>query len=120
MVALNTIGATKHRVVRTPAIPEEFDNANHDRQPDARNRTEHGDASAPFWFCRPIKRPSASQFRRFNRFWLSVSLPPPSRFGDSTSPGSEANPVPPWRGNDGRHPSVISLTAPPAMPLGFR
>ena len=44
MVALDTIDATKDRVVRTPAIPEEFDDGNHDRQPDAWNRTEHGDA----------------------------------------------------------------------------
>src|SRR3974377_1579332 len=44
MVALDTIDAAKHRVVRAPAIPEEFDDDNHDGHADTRNRAEHGDA----------------------------------------------------------------------------
>ena len=42
MVALDAFGAAQHRRMRTPTVPEEFDDGDHDRQPDARDSTENG------------------------------------------------------------------------------
>ena len=41
VVALDLIDPAEHRRVRTPAVPEELDHGDHDRQRDARNGAEH-------------------------------------------------------------------------------
>ena len=41
VVALDALGASQNRGVRAPAVPQEFDDGNHDRQADARNRAQH-------------------------------------------------------------------------------
>ena len=44
VIALQALGATQDRGVRPPAVPQELDHGNHDRQPDAGNRAQHRDA----------------------------------------------------------------------------
>ena len=44
VIALDVIDAAEHRRVRTPAVPEELDHGNDDRERDARNGAEHGHA----------------------------------------------------------------------------
>ena len=53
VVALDAVGAPEHRGVRTPAVPQEFDDGDHDGQADARNRAQHRDAGeAARWTAR--------------------------------------------------------------------
>ncbi|MNT19945.1 hypothetical protein D3C72_1552330 [compost metagenome] len=44
VVALDPIGAAQYRGVRAPAVPEEFNDGNHDGQADALDGAEHGHA----------------------------------------------------------------------------
>ena len=44
VVALDPLGLPQHRGIRPPAIPQKFDDGDHDGQPDALDRTEHGHA----------------------------------------------------------------------------
>src|SRR4029450_3008649 len=43
VVALDALGAAQDRGVRTPAIPQELDDGDHDREADARDGAENGD-----------------------------------------------------------------------------
>ena len=44
VVALDAVDAAQHGGMRPPAVPQEFDDRDDDRQADAGNRAEHGDA----------------------------------------------------------------------------
>ena len=41
VVALDAVDTSEDRRVRTPAIPQEFDDGNHDGEADARNRAQN-------------------------------------------------------------------------------
>ena len=43
VIAADTFGVTEHRGVRAPAVPEELDDGDRDREADARDRAEDRD-----------------------------------------------------------------------------